>query len=125
MNVVRIVPNILTDDPAGLSAFYARVFSLDVAMNMGFITTMQPQGGGSAQTPQLSLASEGGAGTPLPALSIEVEDLACVIAACRDLAVPIEYGPVDEPWGVRRLYLRDPAGTLVNVLTHTQSEATT
>jgi uncharacterized glyoxalase superfamily protein PhnB len=28
------------------------------------------------------------------------------------------YGPADEPWGVRRFFLRDPFGRLVNVLTH-------
>jgi lactoylglutathione lyase len=31
----------------------------------------------------------------------------------------VEYGPVDEPWGVRRFFVRDPAGTLVNILMHT------
>lgn len=30
----------------------------------------------------------------------------------------IEYGPADEPWGVRRFFARDPAGTLVNILMH-------
>ena len=30
----------------------------------------------------------------------------------------IVYGPADEPWGVRRIYLRDPEGNLVNVLCH-------
>ena len=28
--------------------------------------------------------------------------------------------PADEPWGVRRFFLRDPAGTLVNVLVQTR-----
>jgi hypothetical protein len=30
----------------------------------------------------------------------------------------IGYGPQKEPWGVRRFYIRDPFGRLVNVLTH-------
>ena len=30
----------------------------------------------------------------------------------------IEYGPVTEPWGVRRFYVRDPFGRLVNILAH-------
>jgi uncharacterized glyoxalase superfamily protein PhnB len=30
----------------------------------------------------------------------------------------IEYGPVDEPWGVRRFCVRDPFGKLVNILMH-------
>lgn len=30
----------------------------------------------------------------------------------------IEYGPADESWGVRRFYVRDPFGKLVNILAH-------
>jgi hypothetical protein len=30
----------------------------------------------------------------------------------------IEYGPADEPWGVRRFFVRDPLGKLVNILAH-------
>ena len=32
--------------------------------------------------------------------------------------IAIEYGPVEEPWGVRRFYVRDPFGKLVNILVH-------
>ena len=34
------------------------------------------------------------------------------------MGLAIEYGPATEPWGVRRFYLRDPAGRLVNILSH-------
>jgi uncharacterized glyoxalase superfamily protein PhnB len=37
----------------------------------------------------------------------------------KDAGFPIEYGPVNEPWGVRRFYVRDPFGKLINVLAHT------
>ena len=67
---------------------------------------------------QLSLASEGGPGTALPAISVEVDDLDAVLGRARELGAPIAYGPVTEPWGVRRFYLRDPAGTLVNIVCH-------
>lgn len=30
----------------------------------------------------------------------------------------IEYGPVEQPWGVRRFFVRDPFGRLVNILAH-------
>jgi catechol 2,3-dioxygenase-like lactoylglutathione lyase family enzyme len=30
----------------------------------------------------------------------------------------VEYGPVTEPWGVTRFYVRDPFGHLVNILQH-------
>jgi catechol 2,3-dioxygenase-like lactoylglutathione lyase family enzyme len=55
----------------------------------------------------------------VPDLSIEVDDLEAALQRMRDDGVPLEYGPVDEPWGVRRFYVRDPFGKLVNILVHT------
>jgi len=67
---------------------------------------------------QVSIAREGGSGTPVPDLSIEVDDLDATLAKVRAAGFAVEYGPVDEPWGVRRFYLRDPFGRLVNILSH-------
>ena len=36
----------------------------------------------------------------------------------RKAGIPIEYGPATEPWGVRRFYVRDPFGKLINILQH-------
>jgi hypothetical protein len=36
----------------------------------------------------------------------------------RKAKLEIEYGPVDEHWGVRRFFVRDPFGKLVNILVH-------
>lgn len=32
--------------------------------------------------------------------------------------IRIEYGPTSEPWGVRRFFVRNPFGKLVNILVH-------
>ena len=61
----------------------------------------------------------GRVGTPVPDLSIEVDDLDEVHRRIIDAGLPIEYGPASEPWGVRRFYVRDPFGRLVNILVHT------
>ena len=115
MIVRRIVANIATDDVAIVQEFYARLFDLDVAMDMGWIVTLASDE--SART-QVSIMSEGGSGTPVPALSIEVDDVDAAHARAEAMGVPIAYPLTDEPWGVRRFFLRDPAGTLVNVLSH-------
>ncbi len=115
MTVKRIVANLNTEDPGALAGFYRAVFGLDLLMDQGFIATV----GSDANAPvQLSLASEGGSGTKLPAISVEVDDLDAALKRARAEGAAIEYGPVDEPWGVRRFYLRDPAGNLVNILCH-------
>ena len=116
MAILKIVANIATSDPQACAAFYQRLFGLDTVMDMGWITTLQAQG--VAAPVQISAASQGGADTAVPDLSIEVDDLDQVIATLTDMDCPPEYGPVLEPWGVRRLFVRDPAGTLLNILTH-------
>jgi len=115
MTVKRIVANIAVDDPAAAEAFYGGILGMDRAMDLGWIVTYAT---GEQARAQVSFASEGGSGTPVPALSVEVDDLDEVLARVKDAGLPIAYGPAVEPWGVRRFFLRDPFGTLVNVLAH-------
>ncbi|WP_102795148.1 VOC family protein [Bowmanella denitrificans] len=115
MTVKRIVANIRAEDPNVASAFYAAIFELDLAMDHGWIKTLSS---GQSMTTQLSVASEGGSGTDVPDLSIEVDNLDLVLSRVKAAGITIEYGPVSEPWGVTRFYIRDPFGTLINVLAH-------
>jgi catechol 2,3-dioxygenase-like lactoylglutathione lyase family enzyme len=115
VNVKRIVANISAPGPAKARRFYEKVLGLDVLMDMGWIVTY---GSDAQMTVQISVMSEGGSGTPVPDLSIEVDDLDAALARVKKAKIPIEYGPVDEPWGVRRFFVRDPFGKLVNILAH-------
>ena len=45
-------------------------------------------------------------------------DLAAALANPRAGGFAVEYGPAEEAWGVRRFFVRDPFGRLVNVLGH-------
>ncbi|WP_342576641.1 VOC family protein [Paenibacillus sp. FSL M8-0142] len=115
MAVKRIVTNIETRRIAEAKRFYQDVLGLDLLMDHGWIATY-----GSPETMQvqISFAEEGGSGTPVPDLSIEVDDVEAVLADMKNAGFPVEYGPVDEPWGVRRFFVRDPFGRLVNILMH-------
>jgi len=115
MTVRRIVANIATGDVAAAKRFYHDLLGLDLLMDLGFIVTY---GNEAKMTVQVSIATEGGSGTTVPDLSIEVDDVDEVLARMRKARIAIEYGPADEPWGVRRFYVRDPFGKLVNILSH-------
>jgi catechol 2,3-dioxygenase-like lactoylglutathione lyase family enzyme len=54
----------------------------------------------------------------VPDISIEVDNFDEVHRRAILGGFKIEHGPVTEPWGVKRFYVRDPFGRLVNVLTH-------
>ena len=115
LGIKRIVANIATDSVQKVRDFYIALFDLDIAMDMGWISTLTSQN--SAQI-QISIACEGGSGTAVPDLSIEVSDVDEVFERALELDINIEYPLTDEPWGVRRFYLRDPAGKLLNILSH-------
>ena len=115
MRVKRIVANIETEDIAAARSFYQDVLGLDIVMDHGWMTTY---GSSEKMTVQVSFARQGGSGTPVPDLSIAVDDVDAALAAMEAAGFPIEYGPADEPWGVRRFFVRDPLGRLINILTH-------
>jgi catechol 2,3-dioxygenase-like lactoylglutathione lyase family enzyme len=115
MAVRRIVANVAAERIDAAKAFYGDVLGMNVVMDLGWITTFAADG---SVAPQISVATEGGSGTPVPDLSIEVDDLTEVHQRMQTAGFRIEYGPVTEPWGVTRFYVRDPFGRLVNVLAH-------
>jgi catechol 2,3-dioxygenase-like lactoylglutathione lyase family enzyme len=116
VKVKRIVANIDTRDIAAAKRFYQDVLGLEILMDHGWLTTY---GSNAKMTVQISFASQGGSGTPTPDLSIEVDDVDAALEKVKQAGIPIEYGPADEPWAVRRFFVRDPFGKLVNILSHT------
>jgi catechol 2,3-dioxygenase-like lactoylglutathione lyase family enzyme len=115
VKVKRIVANIETDNLEKAEAFYKGIFGLELAMDHGWLRTY---GADSEMTVQVNVAAEGGSGTQVPDLSIEVDDLEVALARVKEADMAIEYGPKREPWGVRRFYVLDPYGKLINVLQH-------
>ena len=115
MNIERIVPNLTVADLRRSVDEHAAVLGLEVVMDHGWIVTHASPLEAPAQ---LSFAREGGSGTDVPDFSIEVDNFDEVRDRIVAAGLPIEYGPTVESWGVRRLFVRDPFGKLVNILSH-------
>lgn len=117
MKVKRIVTNIPTPNVDAAKLFYQDILGLELLMDHGWIATY---GSDAHQSIQISFATEGGSGTLVPDLSIEVDDIDEALMRMKNANIAIEYGPVDEPWGVRRFFVRDPFHKLINILAHIQ-----
>lgn len=115
MAVKRVVTNIATEQMDAARAFYGDILGMTLAMDHGWIITLVGEG---EAAPQISFATEGGSGTSVPDLSIEVDDLEETHLRFLQAGRTPEYGPVTEPWGVRRFFVRDPFGRLINILAH-------
>jgi catechol 2,3-dioxygenase-like lactoylglutathione lyase family enzyme len=114
MSVKRIVPDIKSKHLDASRQFYVDVLGLEVAMDMGFIVTLVSP---SNPTAQVSLMRDDGS-TILPQMSIEVADVDDVHSRAVSHGLNIVYPLTNEPWGVRRFFVTDPNGTVINVMCH-------
>jgi catechol 2,3-dioxygenase-like lactoylglutathione lyase family enzyme len=118
MKIRRVVPDISTDHIEESRDFYAGFLGFQIAMDMGWVITFASKSNPAAQVTVIrSEQSE----IIYPQMSIEVDDVdqAHALAVKRNLK--IVYPLVDEPWGVRRFFVADPNGVIINVLSHTKS----
>ena len=103
MAVRRIVPDLHAPDPTAGAEFYAQVLGLELVMDLGWVATFAAPG---KPTAQITIMSQDATAPVRPDVSIEVDDV--------DAALPLTH----EPWGVRRFFVRDPSGKVLNVLGH-------
>lgn len=115
MTVLRIVTDIYSHQLEEMQSFYKDLFDLEIAMSLDWITTMASAQVGPAQ---ISFLTEGGSGAPLPDLSIEVDNVDEVYHRAKKRQCDIRYDLTDESWGVRRFFVADPSGKVLNVLAH-------
>lgn len=115
MTVRRIVPNLQAPDPAASRDFYEHVLDLAVVMDHGWILTYADR---DAPGVQLSVISEDASAPVHPDVSIEVDDVDAAHAAAQRLGCEIVHPLTDEPWGVRRFFVREPTGRILNILSH-------
>ncbi|MFD0812104.1 VOC family protein [Amycolatopsis umgeniensis] len=98
-----------------MKAFYVQVLGFEVVMDHGWIVTLADP---ERPEVQLSLMTHDETAPVVPAASIEVEDVDAAYAAAKASGAEIVHELTDEPWGVRRFFVRDPGGHVVNVLSH-------
>jgi uncharacterized glyoxalase superfamily protein PhnB len=51
-------------------------------------------------------------------MTIEVDDVDAVHSKAFGLGLRVVYPLTDEPWGVRRFFVTDPNGVVINVMIH-------
>ncbi|MFE1752397.1 VOC family protein [Streptomyces anandii] len=114
MTVRRVVPNIQSQAVQESRDFYG-LLGLEEVMNHGWIVTLASPAGPAAQ---ISVMTNDKTAPVVPDMSIEVDDVDAAYAAMRGSGAEIVHPLQDEEWGVRRFFVRDPSGRVVNVLSH-------
>jgi catechol 2,3-dioxygenase-like lactoylglutathione lyase family enzyme len=114
MTVRRIKPNVLSDRFDESRAFYTDVIGLDEGEGMDWIMFF----GTDQREVQLSVMKLDIKAHVHPDISIEVDDVDDVHTRARLSGAEIVYPLTDEDWGLRRFFLRDPNGVVINVMQH-------
>ena len=115
VSVRRIVPDIRSKQLDTSRQFYVDVLGLEVAMDMGSIVTLRSS---TNPTAQVSLMRDDESSSILPQMSVEVADVDDVHARAVSRGFKVVYPLTNEPWGVRRFFVADPNGTIINVMCH-------
>jgi catechol 2,3-dioxygenase-like lactoylglutathione lyase family enzyme len=111
---------LFVDDIKRSKEFYERVFDVDVieeedagtvilTFDNAFVRLLVRAEAEKEFLGKVPLAAAGSAGVEL---AVRVDDAAAAHAELVERGVPITFGPVDRPWGVRHVAFRDPDGHL-------------
>ena len=107
------MPNIRSDRPDESRDFFVELLGFEAVMDLGWIVTVASPTNPSAQVSIISNDDPAA-----PGISVGVDDVDAVHAQAVERGLEIAYPLRDEEWGVRRFMLREPGGTIVNVVSH-------
>jgi catechol 2,3-dioxygenase-like lactoylglutathione lyase family enzyme len=112
--VKRIKPNILSDRFEESRSFYNEVIGLAGGDGLDWILFF----GTDTPEVQLSVMKLDIKAHIHPDVSIEVDDVDAVYERARAAGAEIVYPLTAEDWGLRRFFVRDPNGAVINVTQH-------
>lgn len=116
MSVRRIIAYPAGENLAASRDFYVNVLGMQVAMEDPVLNLQSPD----SSTGEIIIGARE-MQNPQPSFGIDVGSPAEVDAAHAEAVrrgLRVVYSLRDEPWGVRRFFVEDPSGTIVNVLAH-------
>jgi uncharacterized glyoxalase superfamily protein PhnB len=113
MSIRRVVPDITSERIDESRDFYVGL--LTVAMDMGWVVTLASP---SNPTAQITLMRGDASSRVAPQVTVEVADVDAIHAEALRRGAEIVYPLTDEAWGVRRFFVRDPNGVVLNIMGH-------
>jgi len=121
MSIRRVVPDIKSERFGESRDFYVGLLGFEVAMDTEWIMTFASP---TNPTAQVCVMKRDATANIDPDVSIEVADVDSVHAQALRRGDTIVYPLTDEPWDVRRFFVRDPNGSVINVLSHINESKT-
>jgi predicted enzyme related to lactoylglutathione lyase len=117
-SIRRIVPNIYSNNVEKSRQFYTGFLEMELVMDMGWILTFASKENPTAQISIFQNDKNKPLDNTAIFISIEVSGVDNLYERAKKQNIEIVYPITDEPWGVRRFFVKDPNGVTINLLTH-------
>jgi catechol 2,3-dioxygenase-like lactoylglutathione lyase family enzyme len=115
ITIRRVVSDISSERIDESRDFYIGLLGFTVAMDMGSVVTLASP---SNPTAQITLMRGDAYSQTVPQVTVEVADVDGIHAEAVRRGAEIVYPLTDEAWGVRRFFVRDPNGIVLNIMCH-------
>jgi predicted enzyme related to lactoylglutathione lyase len=116
MRVTGVTPNLPVADIEAARRFYTEFLGLGVEeMNLGWVARYRTDDGRAS----LQLVTHDASSPVDSVLSVHVGDgVEEAYAEAQRRGYEIVHPLTTEPWGVRRFFVRDPDGNVINIVSH-------
>jgi predicted enzyme related to lactoylglutathione lyase len=114
MRVVRIIPDLTVADLGEAERFYCGFLGLEREdLGLDWVTRLVASSSASLQALTADASAE-----QAPVVSIAVDDVDAAYEEAVRRGYEIVHPLTTESWGVRRFFVRDPAGNVLNIVRH-------
>jgi predicted enzyme related to lactoylglutathione lyase len=116
MRVKQIIADLHVEDVDAAKAFYCDYLGLSTeGFNMGWVARYSSPDTGA----DIQLVTHDASAPADPVVSVLIDsDLDEAFAEAQRLGYEIVHPITTEPWGVRRFFVRDPDGNVLNIVWH-------
>ncbi len=114
MRAIEVITNLHTADVERAREFFGVLGLTQETMNQGWVARFSsPESGACVQ-----VVTRDASAPEDSALTIKVDDVEAAHAELVRRGYEIVHPVTDEPWGIRRFFVRGPDGQVVNVAQH-------
>jgi len=117
-SILRIVPNIYSNNIEASKKFYTRFLEMELVMDMDWILTFASKENPKAQISIFQNDENKPLDNKAIFISIEVSDIDQWYKRAKAQKIEIVYPITLEPWGVKRFFIQEPNGATINLLSH-------
>lgn len=116
--ILRIVPNIYSNDVEASKKFYTQFLEMKLVMDMEWVLTFASKENSKAQITIIQNTENKPLDNKAIFLSIEVVNIDLWYERAKTQDIEIVYPITTESWGVKRFFVKDPNGATINLLSH-------